>query len=156
MTRMSPTHYSTTRLVREFHTTFGHPVRTDAPTLNIGEGVVHLRMALIAEEFAELVDAVYGTTAGDTIRSAFKDAQAQDDGTRDVVEAADALGDLAYVISGFHLVAGIPEEDVVAEIHASNMSKLGEDGKPVLREDGKILKGEQYFRPDIAAVLGLA
>lgn len=155
MSHLPPNHYSTPRLVREFHEAFGHPVRVGQPTLDIGEDVVHLRMALIAEEFAELVDAVYGTAAGEATRAAFEDAKALDDGTRDLIGLADAAGDLDYVISGFAVATGIPHEDVVAEIHASNMSKMGADGKPVLRADGKVLKGEHYFRPNIAAVLGL-
>lgn len=155
MSRLTPNHYSTPRLVREFHETFGHPVRVGSPTLDIGEDVVHLRMALIAEEFSELVDAVYGEKAGEVMSAAFEQAKALDDGTRDLIGCADAIGDLDYVISGFSVATGIPHEDVVAEIHSSNMSKLGADGKPVLRADGKILKGEGYFRPDIAAVLSV-
>jgi predicted HAD superfamily Cof-like phosphohydrolase len=155
MSRLTPNHYSTTRLVREFHTAFGHPVRTDGPSLDIGDDVIHLRMALIAEEFAELVDAVYGPASGDAVREGFEFAVGADDGERDLISAADALGDLDYVIAGFSIAAGIPHEDVVAEIHASNLSKMGADGKPVVREDGKILKGEHYFAPNIAAVLGI-
>jgi predicted HAD superfamily Cof-like phosphohydrolase len=138
-------------MVREFHEKFGAPIRDGAPTVDFGR--VHLRMALIAEEFAELVDAVYGEDAGYAVRQGFKHAQDADDGSRDVVEAADALADLDYVIAGMALEAGIPHPDVVEEVHRSNMSKLGADGQPVLREDGKILKGPGYFRPHIAAVL---
>lgn len=69
-----------------------------------------------------------------------------------LVEIADALGDQLYILCGTILRHGMQHiiEDVFDEIQASNMSKLGEDGKPVLREDGKILKGPGFFRPDLA------
>jgi predicted HAD superfamily Cof-like phosphohydrolase len=69
-----------------------------------------------------------------------------------LVEIADALGDQLYILCGTILKHGMQHiiEDVFNEIQASNMSKLGDDGKPVLREDGKILKGPQYFRPDLS------
>jgi len=68
-----------------------------------------------------------------------------------LVEIADALGDQLYILCGTILKHGMQHiiEDVFDEIQASNMSKLGEDGEPVLREDGKILKGEKYFKPNI-------
>ena len=76
--------------------------------------------------------------------------QACDDNS--LVEIADALGDQLYILCGTILRHGMQHiiEDVFDEIQASNMSKLGEDGKPVLREDGKILKGPGFFRPDLA------
>lgn len=140
-------------LVRTFHTTYGLPIVGDAP--NVDRERVHMRMSLIAEEFAELVGAVYGQTARSTIESAFKTAVSEDDETRDTVETADALGDLVYVIYGMALEMGIPMNAVLKEIQASNLSKLGEDGKPIYREDGKVLKGPNFFSPDIAKVLGL-
>jgi predicted HAD superfamily Cof-like phosphohydrolase len=75
--------------------------------------------------------------------------QACDDNS--LVEIADALGDQLYILCGTILRHGMQHiiEDVFDEIQASNMSKLGEDGKPVLREDGKILKGPGFFRPDL-------
>ena len=70
---------------------------------------------------------------------------------RDIVGVADALGDQLYILCGTILKHGLQHiiEDVFDEIQSSNMSKLGADGKPVLREDGKILKGPDYFKPDI-------
>ena len=146
--------------VREFHTKFGHPVNDGKPDLaSLPEDLVTLRMNLIAEEFVELVEAVYGKPAAEAIDEAWSTMYAQGldrnaDGDRnlDTVEAGDALGDMDYVISGFAHVAAIPHDNVVKEIHDSNMSKLGADGKPILREDGKILKGPDYFRPNIARV----
>ncbi len=140
-------------LVRQFHATYNLPVVTDSP--NVDRERVHMRMGLIAEEFAELVGAVYGTKARSGIEAAFEQAVKEDDGTRDTVESADALGDLVYVIYGMALEMGIPMRDVLAEIQASNLSKLGADGKPIYREDGKVLKGPGFFSPDIAKVLGL-
>lgn len=69
-----------------------------------------------------------------------------------LVEIADALGDQLYILCGTILKHGMQHiiEDVFDEIQASNMSKLGKDGKPVFRADGKILKGEDYFKPNIS------
>lgn len=72
---------------------------------------------------------------------------------RNLVEVADACGDLKYVIQGFELEVGIPSQAVLCEIHAANMTKLGEDGKPVRREDGKIMKGPNYLKPNVALQL---
>ena len=69
-----------------------------------------------------------------------------------LIDIADALGDQLYILCGTILKHGMQHiiEEVFDEIQASNMSKLGEDGKPVLREDGKILKGPGFFRPDLS------
>ena len=69
----------------------------------------------------------------------------------DLVEVADALGDMMYILCGTILAHGLQDkiEDIFDEIQRSNMSKLGADGKPIYREDGKILKGPNYFKPDI-------
>lgn len=79
-----------------------------------------------------------------------KEAVAADDGERDIIESADALADLVYVIYGMALECGINLPAVLAEVQSSNMSKLGEDGKPIYREDGKVLKGPGFFVPNIA------
>jgi predicted HAD superfamily Cof-like phosphohydrolase len=117
------------RLVEIFHETFQHPVRT-YPDAAPDEW--ELRYALIAEELEEY----------------FQAAQAGD-----VVEIADALADLIYVVFGAALAHGIPIEEVFYEVHESNMSKLTNDGKVLRREDGKILKSDQYRPPDVARVL---
>ena len=72
-----------------------------------------------------------------------------------LVEIADALGDQLYILCGTILKHGMQHiiEDVFDEIQASNMSKLGEDGKPILREDGKILKGNLYFQPNLEPIV---
>lgn len=74
----------------------------------------------------------------------------------DIVEIADALGDQLYILFGTILKHGLQHkiEEVYDEIHRSNMSKLDEAGKPIYREDGKILKSNLYFKPDIRSVLG--
>ena len=128
---------------------------------DMGDNRVDLRMKLIAEEFFELVAAVYNDNAayelGSTWNSLFSDG-VMDSRRNDVVAAADATGDLRYVIEGFDLEAGIPAEKVFDEIHSSNLSKLGKDGLPIisdgtLKPKGKILKGEDFFEPDLKAVI---
>lgn len=128
---------------------------------NMSNDRVDLRMKLIAEEFFELVAAVYNEQAAYELESAwnglFSDG-VTDERRNDVVAAADATGDLRYVIEGFDLEAGIPAEKVFDEIHSSNLSKLGKDGFPIisdgtLKPKGKILKGEDFFEPDLKAVI---
>ena len=102
------------------------------PTPEIGAEQVDLRLALIEEEVAEL-------------RSA---ARAQD-----LVGIADALADIVYVAYGTAHVYGIDLDAVLDEVHVSNMTKLGPDGQPVRRGDGKVLKGPAYRAPDVKSVL---
>ena len=113
-------------MVKEFHDAFGvtNGDRPEFPPISTRE----LRMDLIDEEYNELVDA-------------------ENDG--DLVAVADALADLQYVINGMALQYGIDLDACFAEVHASNMSKLGADGKPIYREDGKVLKGPNYFKPNL-------
>ena len=119
--------------VREFHDRFGI---ANAPSLNgaLPSNVVRLRHRLMAEETDEYLEAALN---------------------HDTIEVADALGDQLYILCGTILGHGIQYviEQVFHEIQASNMSKLGADGKPIYREDGKVMKGPGYFRPDIAGVL---
>ncbi len=119
--------------VRTFHDAFGIS-NSDVPTAAIGEGQVRLRHELMREENEEYLDAAQ---------------------QGDLVEVADALGDMLYILCGTILKHGLEHkiEEVFQEIQRSNMSKLGADGKPIYREDGKVLKSDRYFRPDIAAVL---
>ncbi len=147
----------TIELVQEFHEKFGHPVAK-----KVGEGLAAelraLRVRLIAEELAELCHA-WGVQLHCVVNDEKDDTQdeisvwANPEAAVNHSEGADALGDLDYVIQGANLVAGYPAQAVVEEIHRSNMSKLGADGKPVVREDGKILKGPDYFKPDIGRIL---
>jgi predicted HAD superfamily Cof-like phosphohydrolase len=73
----------------------------------------------------------------------------------DVTEIADAIGDMLYILIGTALEHGMQDylERVFSEIHRSNMSKMGEDGRAIRREDGKILKGPNYFRPNVKQIL---
>lgn len=135
-------------LVRQFHATYALPVE-QIP--GVDRDRVHMRMGLVAEEFAELVGAVYGDGAEQAILTAYE--QLGDEHTRDTVATADALGDLVYVAYGMALECGIPLPEVLGEIQASNLSKLGADGKPIYRADGKVLKGPGFVEPDIAGVL---
>ena len=141
------------QLVRQFHEVYRLPIVDDGP--NVDRDRVHMRMSLISEEFTELTTAVYGEKAGNEIATAIAKLRELDDHSRDTVETADALADLTYVIYGMALEMGIPMADVLAEVQASNLSKLGEDGKPIYREDGKVLKGPNFFNPDLKKVLGL-
>jgi predicted HAD superfamily Cof-like phosphohydrolase len=116
------------RKVEEFHKAFGQE-NGRWPRL-ISNSEYDLRHTLMKEENDEYLDACY---------------------KKSLVEIADALGDQLYILCGTILKHGMQHiiEDVFNEIQDSNMSKLGEDGKPVLRADGKILKGPGYFRPNI-------
>ncbi len=98
------------------------------------EEIQRLRLDLIEEELDELHYAI---------------------DNKDMVEIADALGDLLYVVYGAGHAFGIDLDECFKEIHASNMSKLGPDGKPIKREDGKVLKPDTFFPPDLKSILGL-
>jgi predicted HAD superfamily Cof-like phosphohydrolase len=107
---------------------------SENPTTDLSRDAIFLRHRLMEEENNEYLEAA---EAGD------------------LVEIADALGDQLYILCGTILSHGMQHviEDVFAEIQSSNMSKLGEDGEPIVREDGKILKGPHYFKPDIKSIL---
>lgn len=139
-------------LVAEFHNTYEMPDRVrDAQPTSLDYSRLQMRMSLIAEEVGELFQAVYGGDALASIQKLL--AEIPDQGSRDVVEAADALGDLVYVVYGMALESGIDLDAVLAEIHRSNLSKLMPDGTVRRREDGKVLKGPNFSPPDIARVL---
>ena len=141
-------------LVLQFHHTYSVPIRPFSdPTLDYER--MNMRMSLIAEEFAELMGAVYGPRARAIIEAATVEAVAADEGERDVIEAADALADLVYVVYGMAIESGMNLDSVLAEVQASNLSKLMPDGSVKLREDGKVLKGPNFFQPNIARGLGL-
>lgn len=144
------------KLVEQFHSTYSMPNRLitgDTPTVDIDR--IDMRMGLIAEEFAELMGAIYGTEAREHTEAAFDAAKNTDQHKRDVVESADALADLIYVIYGMAIECGIDLDKVLAEVQASNLSKLMPDGSVKLREDGKVLKGPDFFEPNVARALGM-
>jgi predicted HAD superfamily Cof-like phosphohydrolase len=119
--------------VQEFHSTFGLDYH-ESPRANIGDRTIELRHRLMAEENDEYLEAAK---------------------SNDLTQVADALGDKLYILCGTILAHGLQHKivEVFEEIHRSNMSKLDAEGKPIYREDGKIMKSELYFVPDIDAVL---
>jgi predicted HAD superfamily Cof-like phosphohydrolase len=119
--------------VAEFYQAFGID-SADSPIESIPEQTILLRHNLMKEENNEYLEA------------------AQND---DLIEVADALGDMLYILCGTILSHGMQHKitEVFNEIQRSNMSKLGTDGKPIYREDGKVLKGPNYSKPNIASIL---
>ena len=119
--------------VQEFHSIFGLDYH-ESPRANIGDRTIELRHRLMAEENDEYLEAAK---------------------SNDLTQVADALGDKLYILCGTILAHGLQHKivEVFEEIHRSNMSKLDAEGKPIYREDGKIMKSELYFVPDIDAVL---
>lgn len=117
--------------VAEFHMSFDLPLER-TPQQQVHTDLGALRVELLREEFEEFKDAVV---------------------RQDVVAVADALGDIVYVAYGAALTYGIDLDAVLREVHRANMSKLGPDGEPVLREDGKVLKPPSYVAPDVRRVL---
>ena len=121
------------KAVYTFHETYGLGIKHQ-PVADIGESKNLLRYKLMREENEEYLEAA---------------------NNNDLVEVADALGDMLYILCGTIIEHGMQDkiEEVFNEIQRSNMSKLGADGKPIYREDGKVLKGPNYFKPDIKAIL---
>ena len=119
--------------VKDFHDTFGLNYN-DSPTVDLGKKIIELRFNLMKEENEEYIEAARNN---------------------DIIEIADALGDMLYILCGTIIEHGMSDiiEDVFDEIQKSNMSKLGSDGKPIYREDGKVMKGPNYFKPNIRAIL---
>ncbi|QRM89639.1 hypothetical protein FG167_10520 [Lacinutrix sp. WUR7] len=119
--------------VKVFHTAFkiGH---RETPKADLGKDKNTLRFNLMQEENEEYFEAA---------------------NNNDLVEVADALGDMLYILCGTIIEHGMQYkiEEVFNEIQRSNMSKLGEDGQPIYREDGKVLKGPNYFKPNISEIL---
>ena len=119
--------------VTEFHKAFGLGMK-DKPTAELGIKKNLLRYKLMREENEEYLEAA---------------------NNNDLVEVADALGDMLYILCGTIIEHGMQHkiEEVFNEIQRSNMSKLGEDGEPIYREDGKGLKGPNFFEPKIKKIL---
>ncbi|SDW49831.1 Predicted phosphohydrolase, Cof family, HAD superfamily [Lutibacter oricola] len=121
------------KAVETFHNAFGLGVKNE-PIANLSANKIDLRFNLMAEENLEYLEAAKAN---------------------DLVEVADALGDMLYILCGTILEHGMQHkiEEVFNEIQRSNMSKLGADGNPIYREDGKVMKGPSYFKPNIEAIL---
>jgi predicted HAD superfamily Cof-like phosphohydrolase len=122
------------KAVQEFHEAFGLGVQQN-PIAKLAEEKIKLRYDLMAEENEEYLDAAQNN---------------------DLTEVADALGDMLYILCGTILEHGMQHkiEEVFNEIQRSNMSKLGADGNPIYREDGKVMKGPNYFKPNISSIIG--
>ena len=119
--------------VTEFHHAFGLGVES-VPNAKLSEAIAQLRYNLMKEENEEYLEAAQ---------------------SNDLVEIGDALGDMLYILCGTIIAHGFQGkmEAIFDEIQRSNMSKLGGDGKPIYREDGKVLKGPNYFKPNIEKIL---
>ena len=104
------------------------------PTVDLSDADKLLRYKLMREENEEYLEAAENG---------------------DLIEVADALGDMLYILCGTILKHGLQDKivEVFEEIQRSNMSKLDKNGNPIYREDGKVLKSDQYFRPDIKSIL---
>lgn len=124
--------YSNFEMVGTFMETFGQDVKTKPEFPD--SDTIRLRIDLIREELDEFVDAI---------------------SDENLVEVADALTDILYVTYGAGHAFGIDLDKCFEEVQASNMSKLGTDGKPIYRGDGKVMKGENYFQPNLRRVLKL-
>ena len=112
--------------VKKFMETFGQEIKEKANFPD--EKIQNLRVSLIEEELLELKEAIKN---------------------KDIKEVADALTDILYVTYGAGHSFGIDLDKCFDEVQRSNMSKLGEDGKPIYNEHGKVLKGPNYFKPDL-------
>ena len=121
------------KAVKLFHETYGLGVSEEMKA-DLGTLKNELRYNLMKEENEEYLEAVQNN---------------------DIIEIADALGDMLYILCGTILEHGLQHkiEEVFDEIQRSNMSKLGEDGKPIYREDGKVMKGPNYFKPNFEEIL---
>ena len=119
--------------VEDFHNAFGIE-NAYQPNAKLSDADLALRHRLMAEENEEYLEAAQNG---------------------DIVEIADALGDQLYILCGTILKHGLQDKivDVFQEIQRSNMSKLDKEGKPIYREDGKVMKSELYFKPDIKSIL---
>ena len=119
--------------VEDFHKAFKIE-NNYSPTVDLSKDDILLRYKLMREENEEYLEAAENG---------------------DLVEVADALGDMLYILCGTILKHGMQDKiaEVFQEIQRSNMSKLDKDGNPIYREDGKVLKSDQYFKPDIKTIL---
>lgn len=138
--------------------TFGQSVNEEFTVPSVSD--TKLRLELILEEFIELFEAsVKKTPKGIAALACLRSASTGiaelegEDIELDHVEIADALTDILYVTHGAGHTFGVDLDACFDEVQVSNMSKLGADGKPIYREDGKVMKGPNYFKPDLGKVL---
>ena len=119
--------------VKIFHEVYNLSYK-DSPVADIGIDKINLRFKLMEEENQEYLEAAKNN---------------------DIIEVADALGDMLYILCGTIIEHGMQDkiEEIFDEIQKSNLSKLGDDGKPIYRNDGKVMKGPNYFKPKISEIL---
>jgi|TARA_B110000305_G_C19432453_1_gene636968 predicted HAD superfamily Cof-like phosphohydrolase len=119
--------------VIQFHEVYGLGIENE-PISDLPKKIIDLRYNLMKEENEEYLQAAK---------------------ENDLVEIGDALGDMLYILCGTIISHGFQDkmESIFDEIQRSNMSKLGEDGKPIYREDGKVMKGPNYFKPNLTKIL---
>ena len=119
--------------VKKFHNLYKLLIN-NSPTVNLDKELIKLRFNLMKEENEEYLEAAR---------------------KKDIIEVADALGDMLYILCGTIITHGFQYkiEEVFDEIQRSNMSKLDKSGKPIYRKDGKVMKGPNYFKPNIKAIL---
>jgi len=118
--------YEQFQSVKNFMQTFGQEVKIKAEFPN--KKIIQLRYELIKEEIEELNQAIKN---------------------KDIIEVADALTDILYVTYGAGHAFGVDLDKCFDEVQQSNMSKLGPDGKPIYNESGKVMKGPNYFKPNL-------
>lgn len=130
--------YSNFDMVKEFHNEFDVPVIWEGwpPTGDM----IKRRWSLLNEEYEELWQELFDYEDGKVVPALEPDKK----------KVAKEIADMLYVIYGMADVFGIPIDKVFEEVHSSNMSKLGTDGRPIRREDGKIMKGSNYKEPDLS------
>ena len=119
--------------VTKFHESYGLGIE-HTPKANLPKNISELRFNLMKEENEEYLQATRD---------------------EDLIEIGDALGDMLYILCGTIIAHGFQDkmESIFDEIQRSNMSKLGADGKPIYRKDGKVMKGPKYFKPDLKKIL---
>ena len=119
--------------VKKFHEVYKLNYK-ESPIAKLDHATINLRFNLMDEENKEYLEAAQNN---------------------DLIEVADALGDMLYILCGTIIAHGMQDkiEEVFDEIQRSNMSKLGNDGEPIYREDGKVMKGPNYFKPDFSKIL---
>jgi|TARA_B110000263_G_scaffold34147_1_gene25840 predicted HAD superfamily Cof-like phosphohydrolase len=119
--------------VKKFHEVYKLNYK-ESPIAKLDLATINLRFNLMDEENKEYLEAAQNN---------------------DLIEVADALGDMLYILCGTIIAHGMQDkiEEIFDEIQRSNMSKLGNDGEPIYREDGKVMKGPNYFKPDFSKIL---
>lgn len=148
--------------VKEFHEKFGLPTE-EKPTIPDVKRL-QLRLSLILEEAAEVVDAMAGGTENsrwlgkcetfiNRARDMLANTTSSDFAFMNLTHVAKELADLAYVVNGTGVEMGLDLDAVGDAVHISNLSKLNDEGKPIYNEAGKVLKGPNYHEPDIESVL---